>query len=203
MRLAGESAAAARAALGLLEEAEAIRGLPPSRALGLDRAHYLALCGETARAESAARRARATPAVTARDHYLLATSLVRQGGPDATKSAIGELDLALQCNPRHYWSLLERGICRMERGELVAAAADFSQCIGIWPEFAWGHFNRGCLLDQAGDHAAAIIDFTAALDRDPRLVPAYINRGLAELELRQYSNALADFERADSLGAKT
>ncbi len=119
--------------------------------------------------------------MTARDHYLLASSIVRQGGPDALETAIIELDEALRQNPRHYWSLVQRGICRLERGDLVAAAADFGQCAGIWPEFAWGYFNRGCVLDRAGNKSAAIRDFTAALDRDPALIAAHVNRGLALL----------------------
>ena len=174
----------------------------PSRALWLDRARYYSLRGETERADSARRRAEQTPATTARDHYLLATSIARQGGPEGFKAAITELDEALRRNPRHYWSLVQRGICHMERGELVEAAVDFGQCTGIWPEFAWSYFNRGCVLDRTGNKAAAILDFTAALDRDPGLVPAYVNRGLARLELKQYAPALADFDQAQVLGAR-
>ena len=202
VRLAEGSSDSAGQALGLLDRAESIPGLPPSRALWLDRARYYSLRGETERADSARRRAEQTPATTARDHYLLATSIARQGGPEALKAAITELDEALRRNPRHYWSLVQRGICHLERGELVEAAADFGQCTGIWPEFAWGYFNRGCVLDRTGNKAAAILDFTAALDRDPGLVPAYVNRGLARLELKQYASALADFDQAMALGAR-
>ena len=99
-------------------------------------------------------------------------------------------------NPRHYWSLVQRGICRLNGGDLVGASSDFGQCTGIWPEFAWGYFNRGCVLDRAGNKAAAVLDYTAAIARDPGLVPAYVNRGLARLELKQHAAALADFDRA-------
>jgi len=202
VRLANGSSDSAGRALSLLDRAESIPGLPPSRALWLDRARYYALRGEADQAELARRRAEQTPATTARDHYLLATSIARQGGSEAIKAAITELDEALRRNPRHYWSLVQRAICHMERGELVEAAADFGQCTGIWPEFAWSYFNRGCVLDRTGNKAAAILDFTAALDRDPGLVPAYVNRGLARLELKQYAPALADFDQAQSLGAR-
>ena len=115
--------------------------------------------------------------------------------------AIAELDEALRLNPRHYWSLVQRGICHLERGEFIEAAGDFGQCTGIWPEFAWGYFNRGCVLDRVGSKAAAIRDYTAALERDPGLVPAYVNRGLARLESKQEAAALVDFDRARELGA--
>jgi serine/threonine protein kinase/tetratricopeptide (TPR) repeat protein len=202
VRLAGGSSESAVQALDLLEKAESIGGLAPSRALWLDRARYYSLLADAERADAAGRRARATPAATARDHYLLATSIARRGGPDGLNAAIAELNEALRKNPRHYWSLIQRGICRLERGELVLAAADFSQCTGIWPEFAWGYFNRGCVLDRSGNKAAAVVDFTAALDRDPTLVPALVNRGLARLELLENALALADFDRALALGAR-
>ena len=202
VRLANGTSDSARQALSLLDRAESIPGLPPSRALWLDRARYYAMRGETEQAQSARRRAEQTPATTARDHYLLATSMARQGGPEGFNAAINELDEALRRNPRHYWSLVQRGICHMERNELVEAAADFGQCAGIWPEFAWSYFNRGCVLDRTGNKGAAIRDFTAALDRDPGLVPAYVNRGLARLELKQYASALADFDQAHALGAR-
>jgi eukaryotic-like serine/threonine-protein kinase len=189
-------------ALILLDRAESIPGLPPSRALWLDRAHYYSILGAMERAHLARQRALETPATTARDHYLLASSIARQGGPEALSAAIFELDQALRQNPRHYWSLIQRGICRLERGELVEAAADFGQCTGIWPEFAWGYFNRGCVLDRTGNKTAAILEFTAALDREPDLVPAHVNRGLALLELKQHNRALADFDQAWAMGSR-
>src|SRR5262249_21164165 len=113
-----------------------------------------------------------------------------------------ELDEALRRYPRHYWSLAQRGICHLERGDLVEATADFGQCTGLWPDFAWGYFNLGCAFDRAGRKAAAILEFTAALERDPDLVPALVNRGLPRLELKQHRAALADFDRACALGAQ-
>ena len=202
VRMAGGSRESALQALDLLDRAESIPGLAPSRALWLDRARFYSLGGDAQRAESARLRALTTPAATARDHYLLATSIAREGGPEGQKAAIAELNEALERNPRHYWSLVQRGICRLELGELVLAAADFGQCTGIWPEFAWGYFNRGCVLDRAGNKAAAVVDFTAALDRDRTLVPALVNRGLARLELQENALALADFDQALALGAR-
>ncbi len=189
------------AALRLLDRAESIPGLLPSRALWLDRVRYLSLRGETERASLARRRAEETPATTARDHYLIAAAMVRRGSAETLRAAIAELDEALRLNPRHYWSLVQRGICHLERGELIEAAGDFGQCTGIWPEFSWGYFNRGCVLDRVGSKIAAVQDYTAALERDPDLVPAYVNRGLARLELKQHAAALGDFDRARDMGA--
>ena len=141
------------------------------------------------------------PAASARDHYLLAISYARQGGGDGYRRAIAELNEALRLQPRHYWSALQRGICRMELGEYAQAIGDFGTCTGLWPEHPWGYFNRGYVLDRMGMKADAIDDYTAALDRDPRFVAALVNRGLARVELKQYPLALDDFDRALALGA--
>ncbi len=188
--------------LALLDEAEAIPGLKPSKALWLDRAGYFSGLGQTDRAQFARDRARTIPTATAREHYLLAISYSRHGGADDYRRAIAELNEALNLQPRHYWSALQRGICRMELGESAQAIGDFGTCIGLWPEHPWGYFNRGYLLDRMGLKADAIDDYTAALDRDQRFVSALVNRGLARLELKRYGPALHDFDRALAMGGQ-
>jgi len=188
-----------RQALSLLDRAEAIPGLPPTRALWEDRARYLAMLGEQAQSEAARRQAEQTPASSARDHYLLATAWARKGTREDFTRALSELNQAIELNPRDYWSSVQRGVCQLELGNLVAAAGDFGNCIGLWPDFAWGYFNRGCALDRGGKKAEAIEDYSAALRLDADFVPAHVNRGLAYLELKQYSQALADFDKAVSL----
>jgi tetratricopeptide (TPR) repeat protein len=202
VRLAPGDRAERLRALALLDQAEAIGNLGPSRALWLERADDLERLGESDRAEEARRVAERTPATTARDHYALATTFARRGGIEGYTRALAELDEALRLNPRHYWSSVQRGICHLELGEPLLAAADFGQCIGLWPEFAWGYFNRGCVLDRGGRKAEAIADYTAALRRDPGFIPAVINRGLVLLELKRYDAALADFDRALGLGRR-
>src|SRR5262249_61755637 len=97
-----------RQALSLLERAESLSGLEPSKALWQDRAQYLRRLGEVTRARAAQKQADRTPAVSARDHYLLATAYARQGG-DGHARAIKALDHAVLLNPRHYWSHLQLG----------------------------------------------------------------------------------------------
>jgi serine/threonine protein kinase len=130
-----------RQALGLLDRAEAIPGLSPSRALWLDRARFLDALGETRQARAAREKAEGIRVATARDHYLLATALTCAGSAAAFTQALAELDKALVLDPRHYWSWLQRGICHTELGELILAAGDFGQCTGLWPEFAWGQLK--------------------------------------------------------------
>jgi serine/threonine protein kinase/Tfp pilus assembly protein PilF len=202
IRLAPNDPEVRRRALALLDEAEAIGGLAPSKALWLERGDNLQSLGETARAAEARRIAAKIPASTTRDHYALATAYVRQGGAENLRRALGELDLALKANPSHYWSVVQRGICHFELGELLPAAADFGHSIGLWPESPWGYFNRGCVLERDGRNSEAIADYSTALERDPRFAPAAINRGWVLLKLNRQAAALDDFDRALALGRR-
>ena len=189
-----------RQALELLDRAESIPDLSPSRALSLDRSQYLEALGEHEQAQTAKRKAQEIPVATARDHYQLASALARAGTPSAYALALTELDKALFVDPRHYWSWLQRGIYHTEIGELVLAAGDFGHCNGLWPEFAYGHFNLGYVQTQGGKLSEAVICYTRALGCDPALVEARVNRGLAYLESKRYSEALGDLDLALAQG---
>ncbi len=179
----------------LLDRAAAIRGLPPSAAVWRTRAALLRQLGETEQANAADQNANDIPPTTARDFYLLATTHLQSGSADRYTLAIRELREALQRDPRHYWSWMQKGLCHLEKGEPQLALADFGVCVGLWPEFAWGYFNRAFTLNELGQKDAAITDYSAALDRDPELLAAWQNRGIARLELGQHAEALADFDR--------
>jgi serine/threonine protein kinase/Tfp pilus assembly protein PilF len=200
VRLAPHEEGASRQALALLDRAELISGLEPSRALWQERARYLDALGQAESAKEARRRADDLPAANARDHYLLAAAYARQGTRAGYAQALAELDAALELDPRHYWSWFQRGLCHQELGEPLLASDDFGNCTGLWPDFAWGYFNQGYVFDQAGKRAEAIRKYTAALKHDPEFISAYLNRGLARLESKQYAAALADFDQVRSLG---
>jgi tetratricopeptide (TPR) repeat protein len=186
-----------RQALGLLDRAAAVQGLGVSRALLEDRAYYLEQLGEADKARAARAEAGQVPPTTARDHYQLATSYARAG---QYARAAAELDESLRLNPRHYWSVVQRAVCRQEQGQYTLAAADYGAAVGLWPEFAWGYFNRGYVLEKSGNRAEALDDYSTALARDPSLLAAYVNRGMLRLELKQYGAALADLDKAAEQG---
>jgi serine/threonine protein kinase/tetratricopeptide (TPR) repeat protein len=184
---------ALRGALGLLDRAEGIVGLPPCRAVWEDRAAYREGLGDRAGAAAARARAATIPAATARDHYLLGMTHARER---RYEQAVRHLNEAVRLNPRDYWSWMQRGLCQQERGDPVLAAGDFGTCVGLWPDFAWGYFNRGWALARCGRKREAIDDYSAALERDPGLLAAHLNRGMLHLELEQFGPALADLRRA-------
>ncbi len=186
-----------RYALTLIDRAEAIDDLAPSRALYEDRARYLAKLGDTECARDVRARANQIQPASARDYYQLAATYAHHG---KHREAIAELDRALQFDPKHYWSLVQRGICYQELGKHSLAVADFSVCVGLWPEFALGYFNRGYALEKTGNRLEATRDYTTALEHNSDFLLACVNRGNARLELKQFSEALGDFQKAASEG---
>jgi serine/threonine protein kinase/Flp pilus assembly protein TadD len=185
-----------REALALLDRAAAVRDLPPSPVLALDRAGYLEGLGRGDEARAARDEAARVPPASARDHYLLALGHARER---RYAEAVAELDRAVVLNPRHYWSWSLRGLCHLHLGEHTLAVADLSLCLGQAPE-AWVHWNRGYAFYALGQRAEAARDYDAALRLDPALAVARWNRGLALLELGRYADALADFRAAREAG---
>jgi tetratricopeptide (TPR) repeat protein len=200
VKQAPKDQAVLREALLLLDRAGEIQDLAPSPALWQDRAGYLSLLGEETAARAAQAEAKQIRPSSARDHYLLAATYIRQGSATGYKQGITELTEAIRLNPRHYWSHFQRAMCFNKLGDATMAAGDYGTCIGLWPEFAWAYFNRGYVLHQTGKHQEAFEDYTAALERDPKFANAYVNRGLLCLERQQFAQALADYNRAAELG---
>ncbi len=200
LRAAADRDQATAQALDLLKIAERIRGLPPSRALWIDRARYLTLRKDVAQAEQARQQAEQTPANSAYDKYMLASALAREGSPASLQEAIRLLSQSIKLDPTHYWSHFERALCQEQLGEHFLAAADLGTCIGLWPKSSWAHFNLGFLFDEQGRKAKAVEAYTEALKYARDFQSAYFNRGLALLELREYRRALNDFETAGKLG---
>ena len=188
------------AALTLLETAEHIRGLNPSRALEVDRARYLSLVKRVAAARQSLLTAEKIPVSTSHDIYMLAAAQTRNRSVESYRKAVQLLTTSIEMSPRHYWSHFQRALCHQELNEQVLALSDLGTCIGLWPESSWAHFNRGLLLFKQGQHRAAIQDYTTAIRHSPQLHSAYFNRALAHLELQEYESALLDIQAVRDSG---
>lgn len=189
-------------ALSLLEAAERVEGLSPSRLLLEDRATYLSLLHRDQEARQVSLLAAATPANSAHDHYMLAANHARKGTVDGYREAVSLLTAAIKRDPTHYWSYFERALCYQALYQPTQAASDLGICIALWPQSSWAHFNRGHLLAQQGQLRDAIDDYTVSIRLSSEFQSAFVNRGLAHLELQQYAEALKDFDRVVSLGRK-
>ena len=92
-------------------------------------------------------------------------------------------------------TLLRRGIEAMERGDLLAAEALFTDIIRRAPEYAEGWNKRATARYLSGNHAAAIADCEEVLARKPHHFGALSGQGLCHMALGQHREAADLFRR--------
>jgi tetratricopeptide (TPR) repeat protein len=91
--------------------------------------------------------------------------------------------------------LLRRGIASMERGDLLAAEAVFTDVIRRAPDYAEGWNKRATARYLDGNHAAAIADCEETLARKPYHFGALSGQGLCHMALGQHKQAADLFRR--------
>ena len=91
--------------------------------------------------------------------------------------------------------ILRRGIEAMERGDLLAAEALFTDIIRRAPDFAEGWNKRATAHYLDGNHAAAVADCEETLARKPHHFGALSGQGLCHMALGQHTEAADLFRR--------
>ena len=86
-------------------------------------------------------------------------------GDSAT--AIGDLGLAIRCDPRPAALYFERAALRKDKGDTDRALTDLSNGLALEPDNVAALMARAQITQSKGDTAAAIADYDAALKRDP------------------------------------
>jgi tetratricopeptide (TPR) repeat protein len=90
---------------------------------------------------------------------------------------------------------LQRGIEAMERGDLLAAEALFTDIIRRAPDFAEGWNKRATARYLSGNHAAAVADCEEVLARKPHHFGALSGQGLCHMALGQHKEGADLFRR--------
>jgi tetratricopeptide (TPR) repeat protein len=184
--------AALRSAIAALDMAEAIDPDPPA-ALYHDRARMEQSLGWTARAQADRRRGEQRAPTSARDYYLLGATLAAAGRLERATDALSR---AVALDSRRFWAWFVLGLCHYDQGMFTEAAADFSVCTILTPNFAWPYLNRGLALASAGRLSEAQAAYDRALEIAPNFVEARVNRALVSLQLDQPDQAAKDLQLA-------
>jgi tetratricopeptide (TPR) repeat protein len=195
-RWAVDRAAAARAALAVLAEAETQLGA--SQALCGERQRQAETLGLREQAREAAKRAAELPPRTAWEYYALGRALLREGHLDEAAAAIHQ---AVRLQPQGLWPNFYEGVCAYQRGHYDDAVTAFSVCVALDPSGSRCLCNRGLALAKVGRADRALEDYDRALQLEPALAAAALNRGLLHLHAKRYQEASVDLERALRLGA--
>ena len=147
-------------------------------------------------------RVSTVPPSSARDFYLLGTSLLARGRPDLAELPLSR---AVALDARRFWAWFTLGICHSDQGRHADAAFDFSVSTTLAPDFAWPHLNRGLALARSGRLREARVAYDRALELNPDFTEALVDRALACLELGDWiwDQATRDLDRAIALGRRT
>jgi tetratricopeptide (TPR) repeat protein len=125
-----------------------------------------------------------------------AVRALRGDDPAAAARAAGTLwEMWVASGSPEVDQLLRRGVDAMERGDLLAAEALFTDIIRRAPHFAEGWNKRATARYLGGNHAAAIADCEATLARKPHHFGALSGQGLCHMALGQHREAADLFRR--------
>ena len=90
---------------------------------------------------------------------------------------------------------VNRGLIMHNRGNHVAALADFDKAIRIDPANMWARYHRANEYESKGDLAAALADIDKAIQIDPNNGNLLVEHGVILLLLGKEKDAQADFDR--------
>jgi len=191
--------AKAQAAVKLCDLAEACfpNNLIP-KSLKAQEADLAGILGQAAEAQRLQALAEAIPPRTARDRYLIATSLVVAG---EYRKALPIAKEATRQEPQNLWAWFILAFCHDRLEQDAEAAACYGTCIALRPEFPYSWFNRGLIQLRRGDLEQSIADFDRAIALRPDWYEPTLNRGIAELSKGGFAEAIRDLSRAVELGA--
>ncbi len=91
------------------------------------------------------------------------------------------------------------GAAKQAYGDVDGAIADYSNAIGLDPNFAMAYYDRGCARETMGDVDGAIADYSKAIELNPNLAVAYYDRSGAKRAKGDIDGATADRNRAIEL----
>jgi tetratricopeptide (TPR) repeat protein len=162
----------------------------PSPAALFQRAALYECQGDADRAKQLRDQATGLPLATAPDCCARGRDLIGQG---QVKKALPLLQQASRLDPQHYWTHFLLGICQDELGNDHDAAAAYSVCVALDPQFFGAWFNRGLAHLRDKKYAPAADDFSRVIELYPELPKTYINRALA------FNNLGFELERGKNL----
>ncbi len=97
----------------------------------------------------------------------------------------------------------DRGIARIEKGEIDGAISDFTKAIKKRPSYGMAHYYRAMAYLRKKEYNRAIADYTRAIEIDTqRFAVAYAERALIYYVKKEYDKAWEDVHKAESLGVE-
>ncbi len=108
------------------------------------------------------------------------------------KEALLDYDKAVELDPNNVYAWANRGITRVQVGDLAGARSDFAKAEAIDPSFVQNGIGRGMLADVERRPQDAVEAYTKALEQEPDNHYAIEHRATAYANLGNTQRALAD-----------
>ncbi len=166
-----KAAAAHRAGLDLLDEAEALFG--PRHVLYRARQVHARALGLSSMAATAARSASLMPPRTAWEHDAVGRVLLATGDLGGAAAAF---ERAVALRPQELWPNFHQGVCAFRLGHYQDAVNAFRVCVALAPERAECYYNRALAHAALGHTVEASGDRARAFSLDPALAAAPLPR---------------------------
>jgi tetratricopeptide (TPR) repeat protein len=103
---------------------------------------------------------------------------------------------AIRLKPDYADAYNNRGLVRIDKGDVEGALGDYTEAIRLKPEYALAYNNRGTVHKTKGDVEGALRDYEEAIRLEPDFALAYNNRGTARKAKGDVEGALRDYEEA-------
>ncbi|MDE8650956.1 tetratricopeptide repeat protein [Novosphingobium album (ex Liu et al. 2023)] len=108
------------------------------------------------------------------------------------KEALLDYDKAVELDPNNVYAWANRGITRVQVGDLAGARSDLAKAEAIDPAFVQNGIGRGMLADVERRPQDAVEAYTRALEQEPDNRYAIEHRAAAYTSLGDTQSALAD-----------
>lgn len=118
------------------------------------------------------------------------------------RSAMTELDLAVEQNPKNNYAYFLRGEIKIIMRDLEGALADTEMALRLAPKVTGVekvYSNRGVILQFNGRDDEALADFEKAIAINPNYSPPHNGRGVILQKKGKQNEALSEFNKAIEL----
>ena len=112
------------------------------------------------------------------------------------KEALLDYDKAVELDPNNVYAWANRGITRVQVGDLAGAKSDLAKAEAIDPSFVQNGIGRGMLADVERRPREAVEAYTRALEQEPNNSYAIEHRAAAYASLGDTQRAVADLTTA-------
>lgn len=133
-----------------------------------------------------------------RDRCMLACIYTSQG---RYRQALPLWQTATREDAQNVWTWYGLASCYDSLNLPAQAAACYTACIALHPDFHGWYFKRGLAHLRQDQYALAFMDFDRAVELRPGHAESLVNRALAQLGVGRPAEAIKDLSRAIELGA--